>query len=224
VLQSFVDVSKDDYLKATIVFYQLNDTRPLAELYCWTDRRSCQHFDTSVQVVWPRFTGLCAVHSWPSQYPAEKFFRMSLLLAAHALARLGNVTLSQRGGLKTKGRSGAIASPTPRERLANQLGEQTLQPLISQRANVLAVLRGSPARLSRWCSSAGGALRRSHVKFHMQSRARSGIHERIQAELTDLGVQERVEPGLSHAQTSGCPSLSQSASPNKLFLQTREAS
>jgi hypothetical protein len=51
VPQSFVDVSKDDYLKATIVFYELNDVRPLAELYCWAYRRSCLHFDTSVQVV-----------------------------------------------------------------------------------------------------------------------------------------------------------------------------
>jgi Fic family protein len=51
VPQSFVDVSKDDYLKATIVFYELNDVRPLAELYCWAYQRSCLHFDTSVQVV-----------------------------------------------------------------------------------------------------------------------------------------------------------------------------
>jgi Fic family protein len=51
VPQSFVDISKDDYLKATIVFYELNDARPLAELYCWAYRRSCLHFDTAVQVV-----------------------------------------------------------------------------------------------------------------------------------------------------------------------------
>jgi hypothetical protein len=51
VPQSFVDVSKSDYLKTTIVFYELNDVRPLAELYCWAYWRSCQHFDTSVQVV-----------------------------------------------------------------------------------------------------------------------------------------------------------------------------
>ncbi len=51
VPQSFADINKDDYLKATIVFYELNDTRPLAELYCWAYRRSCLHFDTSVQVV-----------------------------------------------------------------------------------------------------------------------------------------------------------------------------
>ncbi len=51
VPQSFVDVNKDDYLKATIVFYELNDVRPLADLYCWAYGRSCLHFDTSVQVV-----------------------------------------------------------------------------------------------------------------------------------------------------------------------------
>ena len=51
VPQSFVDVNKDDYLKATIVFYELNDVRPLADLYCWAYERSCLHFDTSVQVV-----------------------------------------------------------------------------------------------------------------------------------------------------------------------------
>lgn len=51
VPQSFVDVNKDDYLKATIVFYELNEVRPLAELYCWAYQRSCLHFDTSVQVV-----------------------------------------------------------------------------------------------------------------------------------------------------------------------------
>ena len=51
VPQSFVDVDKEDYLKATIVFYELNDARPLADLYCWAYRRSCLHFDTTVQVV-----------------------------------------------------------------------------------------------------------------------------------------------------------------------------
>jgi hypothetical protein len=51
VPQSFVDVDKSDFLKATIVFYELNEVGPLAELYCWSYRRSCQHFDTSVQVI-----------------------------------------------------------------------------------------------------------------------------------------------------------------------------
>jgi hypothetical protein len=51
VPQSFVDVDKNDYLKATIVFYELNEVGPLADLYCWSYQRSCQHFDTSVQVI-----------------------------------------------------------------------------------------------------------------------------------------------------------------------------
>lgn len=51
VPQSFVNVDKGDYLKATIVFYELNDTGPLADLFCFAYRRSCQHFDTTVQVI-----------------------------------------------------------------------------------------------------------------------------------------------------------------------------
>lgn len=48
---SFVDVDKNDYLKATIVLYELNEVAPLADLYCWAYRRSCLQFDTFVQVV-----------------------------------------------------------------------------------------------------------------------------------------------------------------------------
>jgi fido (protein-threonine AMPylation protein) len=51
VPQSFVDADKTDYLRATIAFYELNETGPLAELYCWSYERTCRHFDTSVQVV-----------------------------------------------------------------------------------------------------------------------------------------------------------------------------
>jgi hypothetical protein len=51
VPQSFVDVDKSTYLKATLVFYEFNEVGPLADLYCWSYRRSCQHFDTSVQVL-----------------------------------------------------------------------------------------------------------------------------------------------------------------------------
>lgn len=51
VPHSFVDVNKDDYLKATIVFYELNDARPLADLYSWAYRRSCLRFDTAVEIV-----------------------------------------------------------------------------------------------------------------------------------------------------------------------------
>lgn len=51
VPQSFTDVDKDDYLRATIVFYELNEVGPLAELYSWSYGRSCQHFDVAAQVV-----------------------------------------------------------------------------------------------------------------------------------------------------------------------------
>lgn len=51
VPQSFIDVDKDDYLKAMICLYELNETRPLADLYIWSYHRSCQHYDTAAQVV-----------------------------------------------------------------------------------------------------------------------------------------------------------------------------
>lgn len=51
VPQSFVDVDRHDYLKATIVLDELNEVGPLADLYCWAYRRSCLQFDTFVQVV-----------------------------------------------------------------------------------------------------------------------------------------------------------------------------
>ncbi|HEY4215234.1 MAG TPA: Fic family protein [Steroidobacteraceae bacterium] len=51
VPQSFVDADKTDYLRATIAFYELDEPGPLGELYCWSYERTCQHFDTNVQVV-----------------------------------------------------------------------------------------------------------------------------------------------------------------------------
>jgi Fic family protein len=51
VPQSFVDVDKNDYLKATIVLYELNEVSPLVDVYCWAYRRSCLQFDTFVDVV-----------------------------------------------------------------------------------------------------------------------------------------------------------------------------
>jgi Fic family protein len=51
VPQSFVEVDQDSYLKATIAVYELNEVRPLADLYAWSYRRSCQRYDTTVQVV-----------------------------------------------------------------------------------------------------------------------------------------------------------------------------
>jgi hypothetical protein len=51
VPQSFIDVNKDDYIKATICFYEFNETGPLVDLYYWSYLRACQHYDTSVQVL-----------------------------------------------------------------------------------------------------------------------------------------------------------------------------
>jgi hypothetical protein len=51
VPQSFVEVDQDSYLEATIAVYELNEVRPLADLYAWSYRRSCQRYNTTVQVV-----------------------------------------------------------------------------------------------------------------------------------------------------------------------------
>lgn len=51
VPQSFVDVDQDAYLTATIVVYELNQVAPLADVYAWSYRRSCQRYDTTAQVV-----------------------------------------------------------------------------------------------------------------------------------------------------------------------------
>ena len=49
--QSFVEVDQRAYLSATIAVYELNEVEPLADVYVWCYRRSCQRFDTTVQVV-----------------------------------------------------------------------------------------------------------------------------------------------------------------------------
>jgi Fic family protein len=51
VPQSFVDADKNDYMKALICFYEFNEVLPLAELYCWSYFRTCEHYDTTVQVL-----------------------------------------------------------------------------------------------------------------------------------------------------------------------------
>lgn len=51
VPQSFVEVDPDAYLKATTVVYELNEVGPLADVYLWSYRRSCQRYDTTAQVV-----------------------------------------------------------------------------------------------------------------------------------------------------------------------------
>jgi Fic/DOC family protein len=51
VPQSFVEVDQRAYLSATIAVYELNQVEPLADVYVWCYRRSCQRFETNVQVV-----------------------------------------------------------------------------------------------------------------------------------------------------------------------------
>ena len=51
VPQSFVELDPDSYLKATIAVHEPNEVGPLADLYAWSYRRSCQRYDTAVQVV-----------------------------------------------------------------------------------------------------------------------------------------------------------------------------
>jgi Fic family protein len=51
VPQSFVEVDQRAYLSATIAVYELNAVEPLADVYVWCYRRSCQRFDTTVQVI-----------------------------------------------------------------------------------------------------------------------------------------------------------------------------
>jgi Fic/DOC family len=51
VPQSFVDANQDAYLKATIAVYELNELGPLADVYAWSYRRSCQRFDTTAMAV-----------------------------------------------------------------------------------------------------------------------------------------------------------------------------
>lgn len=51
VPQSFVDADQGAYLKATIAVYELNEVGPLADIYAWSYRRSCQRFDTTALAV-----------------------------------------------------------------------------------------------------------------------------------------------------------------------------
>lgn len=51
VPQSFVDADQDSYLKAAIAVYEFNEVGPLADVYAWSYRRSCDRFDTTVMAV-----------------------------------------------------------------------------------------------------------------------------------------------------------------------------
>ena len=48
---SFNDIPKSDYINAMIAIYELNDIRPLADLYCFSYARTCQFYDATVQVM-----------------------------------------------------------------------------------------------------------------------------------------------------------------------------
>ncbi|MBS0420227.1 MAG: Fic family protein [Proteobacteria bacterium] len=48
VPQSFVDIDQAQYLEATIAMYELREAGPLAEVYAWSYRRTCQRYDTNV--------------------------------------------------------------------------------------------------------------------------------------------------------------------------------
>lgn len=48
---SFNDIDKDDYASAVIVTYELNDTRPLAELYAWSYLRSCKLYSATAEAI-----------------------------------------------------------------------------------------------------------------------------------------------------------------------------
>jgi Fic family protein len=46
---SFNDISKEDYHDAMIIVYELNDIKPLASLYYYSYRLTCQEYDSSVE-------------------------------------------------------------------------------------------------------------------------------------------------------------------------------
>lgn len=48
---SFNDIDKDDYASAVIVTYELNETRPLAELYVWSYLRSCKLYSATAEAI-----------------------------------------------------------------------------------------------------------------------------------------------------------------------------
>jgi prophage maintenance system killer protein len=48
---SFNDMSKDDYISAMLVIYELNDVMPLAELYIWSYLRTCKQYTVTAQTL-----------------------------------------------------------------------------------------------------------------------------------------------------------------------------
>jgi len=51
VPQSFVEMDQEAYLKATIAIYELNEIGPLADVYAWSYRRTCERFATTAKVI-----------------------------------------------------------------------------------------------------------------------------------------------------------------------------
>lgn len=48
---SFNDIEKNDYISAMIGIYELNETRPLAELYVFSYLRTCQQYDATSEAI-----------------------------------------------------------------------------------------------------------------------------------------------------------------------------
>jgi Fic family protein len=48
---AFSDVQKEDYLSAMIAIYELQDARPLVDLYAYSYMRTCAAYDTTVKAI-----------------------------------------------------------------------------------------------------------------------------------------------------------------------------
>jgi len=48
---SFNDVDKNYYVDAMIAIYELNDVRPLVDIYCFSYRRSCEYYKVASEVI-----------------------------------------------------------------------------------------------------------------------------------------------------------------------------
>lgn len=48
---SFNSVNKDDYISSMMVIYELNDTRPLADLYCFSYARTCHEYTATIETI-----------------------------------------------------------------------------------------------------------------------------------------------------------------------------
>ena len=48
---SFNDINKDDYNSAMICVYELNNAKPLTDLYCFSYLRSCQYYNVTAETI-----------------------------------------------------------------------------------------------------------------------------------------------------------------------------